>query len=188
MSSLLVICLGWCSNFVGSESGQKQSVKLLQNMVYSTIQHPPPQVTHIVCIYCTVYILFGKGDGGGGGLREGRGATVHKYCSFVHGGNSSQAGSKIQTTEWMYLQSIKSVKHNAAMSVVPRVRWRRLRRGRITPRRLLSWPCVSDLLYLKARAGYALQPSMTRKPQLQSYTIRVWSYETFIVSASSSSG
>jgi hypothetical protein len=29
MSSLLVICLGWCSNFVGSESGQKQSVRLL---------------------------------------------------------------------------------------------------------------------------------------------------------------
>ncbi len=48
MSSLLVICLGLCSNFVGSESGQKQSVKLLQNMVYSTIQPPPPPppVTH----------------------------------------------------------------------------------------------------------------------------------------------
>ncbi len=37
MSYLLVICLGWCSNFVASESGQKQSVKLLQNMVYTTI-------------------------------------------------------------------------------------------------------------------------------------------------------
>ncbi len=40
----------------------------------------------------------------------------------------------------------------------------------------------------RPRAGYALQPSMTRKPRLQSYTIRVWSYETFIVSTSSSSG
>jgi hypothetical protein len=30
---LLVIFLGWCSNFVGSESGPKQSVKLLQNIV-----------------------------------------------------------------------------------------------------------------------------------------------------------
>jgi hypothetical protein len=40
MSSLLVIfCLGWwCSNFVGSESGQKQSVKLLQNMVWSILK------------------------------------------------------------------------------------------------------------------------------------------------------
>ncbi len=28
--------LGCCSNFVGSESGQKRSVKLLQNMVYNT--------------------------------------------------------------------------------------------------------------------------------------------------------
>jgi hypothetical protein len=43
MSSLLVflfVCL--CSNFVGSESGQKQSVKLLQNMVYNTTHHPTP--------------------------------------------------------------------------------------------------------------------------------------------------
>jgi hypothetical protein len=40
----------------------------------------------------------------------------------------------------------------------------------------------------KARAGYAMQPSMTRKPQIQSYTIQVWLFETFIVSASSSSG
>jgi hypothetical protein len=59
MSSLLVICLGWCSNFVGSESGQKQSVKLLQNMVYSTIQHPRPQ-SHTLYVYtvqCTYYIV-----------------------------------------------------------------------------------------------------------------------------------
>ncbi len=45
-------CLGWWSNFVGSESGQKQSVKPLQNMVYSTIQHPPPPTApHTVCLY-----------------------------------------------------------------------------------------------------------------------------------------
>jgi hypothetical protein len=30
---LLDCCLGWSSNFVGSESGQIQSVKLLLNMV-----------------------------------------------------------------------------------------------------------------------------------------------------------
>jgi hypothetical protein len=52
------VCLGWC-NFVGSESGQKQSVKLLQNMVYNTTQHPPPPHSHTL------------------------------YNSFVHGGNSS---------------------------------------------------------------------------------------------------
>ncbi len=63
MSSLLVICLGWCSNFVGS------------NMVYSTIQHPPPP-SHTQ-----------RSE-----RRYSRGATVHKYCSFIHGGNSSQPG------------------------------------------------------------------------------------------------
>ncbi len=81
-------CLGWWSNYVGSESGQKQSLKLLQNMVYSTIQHPPspPPLPQTVCIYCLVW------EGGGGGeVREkvegqqytsivpsSMGATVHK--------------------------------------------------------------------------------------------------------------
>ncbi len=61
-------CLGWCSNFVDSESGQKQSV-LLQNMIYNTTQQPPPPPPATHCL--------GRG-GGGGGQREGRGATVHK--------------------------------------------------------------------------------------------------------------
>ncbi len=39
-------CLGWCSNFVGSKSGQTQSVKLLQNTVYNTTQHPPTPQPH----------------------------------------------------------------------------------------------------------------------------------------------
>ncbi len=52
---------------VGSESGQKQTVKFLQDMVQSTI-HPPPPVTltHNVCIYCT----FSLGRGGEGVVRE----------------------------------------------------------------------------------------------------------------------
>ncbi len=88
--------------------------KILQNMVTQHTSTPPPSPpqTHTVCINSK----FSLGRGGGG-QREDRGATVHKYSSFVHGGNSSQAGSKIPTNEWMYLQSIKSVKHNAAMSV-----------------------------------------------------------------------
>jgi hypothetical protein len=40
---LLGFCLGWCSYFVGSESGQEQSIKLLKNMVSNTTQHPPPR-------------------------------------------------------------------------------------------------------------------------------------------------
>jgi hypothetical protein len=104
-------CLGWWSNLVGSASGQKQSVKFLQNMIYTAQFTPHPQ-SLTVCINST----FSLGRGGGG-HREERGAKVHKYSSFFHGGNSSQAGSKIPTNEWMYLQSIKSVKHNAAMYV-----------------------------------------------------------------------
>ncbi len=72
---------------VGSASGQKQSVKFLQNMIYTAqfTPHPPPQ-TLTVCIDST----FSLGRGGGG-QREDRGATVHKY--------SSQAWSKIPTNE-----------------------------------------------------------------------------------------
>jgi hypothetical protein len=47
----------------------------------------------------TVHLVWEGGRGGGGGQREDIGATVHKYSSFVHGGNSSQAGSKIPTYE-----------------------------------------------------------------------------------------
>jgi hypothetical protein len=49
---LLGFCLGWCSNFVGSEPGQKQRVKLLQDMVSNTTQHPH----HLLATHC-LYIL-----------------------------------------------------------------------------------------------------------------------------------
>ncbi len=95
MSALLVIFVrGGDAIFVGSESGQKHSVKLLPNMVYGKIQHPPPPHSHTLSVYIVHLVLEG---GEGGGQREGRGATVHKYRSFVHGGNSSQAGSKLPT-------------------------------------------------------------------------------------------
>jgi hypothetical protein len=57
-------CLEWYSNFVGSESGQKQSVKLLQNMAYNTIQHPhpPPPQPHTVH---TVRLLWEGKEGWG---------------------------------------------------------------------------------------------------------------------------
>jgi hypothetical protein len=63
-------------------------------MVYRA-QFTPPPLRHTHCLYklySTVHLVWERG---GGGQREDRGATVHKYSSFVHGGNSSQAGSKI---------------------------------------------------------------------------------------------
>jgi hypothetical protein len=59
---LLFFCLGWSSNFVGSESGQIQSVKLLQDMVSKKTQHPPPPKPQTAFIYCN----FKRGKGGGG--------------------------------------------------------------------------------------------------------------------------
>jgi hypothetical protein len=69
---LLGFCLGWCSNFVVSESGQKQSIKLLQIMVSNTTQYPPPHP--LPATHCQYILYFGFGKGGGVGevnQREG---------------------------------------------------------------------------------------------------------------------
>jgi hypothetical protein len=61
-------CLGWSSNFVRSESGQIQSVKLFQNMVSNRTQHPPPSPGHTLSmINCTLT----QGRGGDLNQREG---------------------------------------------------------------------------------------------------------------------
>ncbi len=49
--SPLRVCLGWSSNFVGSESGQIQSVKLFQNMVSNRTPQPPPSSSHSLSVY-----------------------------------------------------------------------------------------------------------------------------------------
>ncbi len=56
---LLNLCLGWSSNFVGSESGQIQSVKLLQNTVSNRTQHHPSQILSVYTI-----LWHRKGVGG----------------------------------------------------------------------------------------------------------------------------
>jgi len=89
-------CLGWWSNFVGSEPGQKQSVNSCRIWSTTNLNTPPPPLhSHTLFVYIVHLVL--EGGEGEGGQREGWGATVHKYSSFVHGGNSSQEWSKIPT-------------------------------------------------------------------------------------------
>jgi hypothetical protein len=64
---------GCSSNFVGFESGQIQSVKLLQNMVPISPPSPHP--------YCS--LTQGRGEGGRVNQREGRGAIVHRAGSKI---------------------------------------------------------------------------------------------------------
>jgi hypothetical protein len=52
---------GVVKQFLGSESGQIQSVKLVQNMISNTTQHPPPPSSHTLSI---LYFDFGRGGGG----------------------------------------------------------------------------------------------------------------------------
>jgi hypothetical protein len=67
---LLGFCLGWwSSNFLDSESGQIQSVKLLQNMVSNRTQQPPPPLPGTHCLYI-LYFNTGKGEWGEGGEPE----------------------------------------------------------------------------------------------------------------------
>ncbi len=92
-------CWGWRSKFVGSESGQKQSVKLLQNMVYNTVNTPPPPysptATHCLHILYNVHLVWEGGRGGG--QREGIRGNSTQAQFLRPGGNSSQAGSKTPT-------------------------------------------------------------------------------------------
>jgi hypothetical protein len=63
---LLGFCLGWSSNFVGSQSGQIQSDKLPQNMVSNRTptQHPLPPPSHKLSVQHVMYFVTEKGGGG----------------------------------------------------------------------------------------------------------------------------
>ncbi len=61
----------WCSNFIGSESGQKHSVHLLHNMVSNTTQHHPHPLPATYCLFM-LYVDFGKGRRSGGSEPERR--------------------------------------------------------------------------------------------------------------------
>ncbi len=106
LQPLLGFCLGWCSNFVGSESGRIQSVKLKQNMVSNRTRHNLSQ-SHTVCIYCT--LITGKGWGGRCTREKVRKAIVHK------------AGSKVPT--WLTVSSVYSINSNKHLPQVNFFRW-----------------------------------------------------------------
>ncbi len=82
---LLGFCLGWSSNFVGSESDQIQSSKVLQTMVSNTTQHPPPPTSHTLSVYIYCTLTVGRG---GGGEPERRFIVLHlhtqKYTCIVN--------------------------------------------------------------------------------------------------------
>jgi hypothetical protein len=66
---LLGFCLGWSSNFVSSESGQIQSVKLLQNMVSNRTPSPhtpPPHLRTVQYLYILIKYTDSHREGGGG--------------------------------------------------------------------------------------------------------------------------
>jgi hypothetical protein len=54
---------GCCSNYVGSGSGQRRSVKFLQNMVYNTTQHPHPLPHSQTLSLYTVRLRWKGGEG-----------------------------------------------------------------------------------------------------------------------------
>ncbi len=70
-------CLSWCSSFVDSESESAAKYGLQHNSTPPTPHPPPPTPTAKHCLYLP-YVYCGKGGRGGGGQREGRGATVYK--------------------------------------------------------------------------------------------------------------
>ncbi len=117
MSSLLVIFVGvvkkFCRFWIWSETEFKTPAEygLQHNSTPSTPPPPPTKATH--CLY-TAHLVWEGGRGGG--KREGRWVTVHKYSSFVYGGNSSPAGSKIQTTLSECISSLKNLLNTSPLT------------------------------------------------------------------------
>ncbi len=90
MSPLLVILFGVVYQFCRFWIWSATFAEICPQYNSTPPPHPPQQLT--VCIYCTFSL------GKGGGQREGREATVHKYSSFVQsmGATVHKLGQKYQ--------------------------------------------------------------------------------------------
>ncbi len=86
----LLVCLVWCSNFVGSESSQIQSVKLLQNIVSNSTQHP--------LLVCLVWCSNLEGS------ESGQIQSVKLLQNIVS--NSTQHPSPIPAAHCLYILNI----------------------------------------------------------------------------------
>ncbi len=87
-------CLGWCINFVGSESGQVQRVKFLQNMVSNTTQHhPTPYQPHTVCV-TVAYFCTARQE------RPGRDGCITKKDEEDHGEESASITMQVLPPLW----------------------------------------------------------------------------------------
>jgi hypothetical protein len=64
---LLGFCLGWYSNFLGSESGQKQSVTPAEyGLSLAQLYNPPNPPSHTLSdLHDIQYVDFGRWGGGG---------------------------------------------------------------------------------------------------------------------------
>jgi hypothetical protein len=72
--SSYVLVLGWSRNFVGSEFGQIQSVKLLRKMISNRTQHLPSPHSHTLSVH--IYCTLAREKKGAVTREKGRGATA----------------------------------------------------------------------------------------------------------------
>jgi hypothetical protein len=89
----MVFVWGGLAIFVGSESVQIQSVKLLQNMVSNRTQHPPPPPSHTLSVY--IVLWHGEGGEGWGELNEKEGLRGNSSQSWVENTNMTDCISRL---------------------------------------------------------------------------------------------
>ena len=114
-------------------------------------------------------------------VRRSRAALV----SAAHFLSAAQSPARANSTG---IRLLSSVPHSWSSSFDCPASQVKKNQAHLPRREPLSWFCVSDLLLLKRRELLRAVTLDDSTPQCRISELRVWSYETFIVSASSSSG